>query len=181
MLVPRSHAVLRSVLGVPVRSRHPRAALNIDLFTARPHVRFLSALSCRLPIQQHPSVLVRSHGLRGLQRQILRGFSSTCVLRQEKPESNQSVGQSKPLDLEENPDLEYKRTEKAEAAKSVDLSARLQDRSTPSEKGEVIRLLKLAGREWKTLSGITRLPPLAQLTRILTHQWQLSSFVFPRA
>jgi hypothetical protein len=159
MLVPRSHAILRSVLGVPVLSRQPRAALNVDLSTARAHVRFLSALPCRLPIQPHPSVLFRNHGLRGLQRQILRGFSSTCVVRQEKPEGNQSVGQTKSLVLEENPDLEYKRTEKAEAAKAVDLSARLQDRNTPTEKGEVIRLLKLASREWKTLSGTTRLPP----------------------
>ena len=49
--------------------------------------------------------------------------------------------------------LEYKRTEKGEAAKAVDLSARLKDRSSRNEKGEVIRLLKLAGREWRTLSG----------------------------
>jgi hypothetical protein len=80
-------------------------------------------------------------------------------------------------DLEENPGLEYKRTEKAEAAKSVDLSARLQDRNAAAEKGEVIRLLKLAGREWRTLSGTTRVP---QLTHILTYQWQFSSFAFLR-
>lgn len=51
--------------------------------------------------------------------------------------------------------LEYKRTEKGEAAKEVDLSARLKDRSSQTEKGEVIRLLKLAAREWRTLSGIS--------------------------
>jgi hypothetical protein len=90
------------------------------------------------------------------------------------------VEQTKSLDLEENPDLEYKRTEKAEAAKAVDLSARLQDRSSAAEKGEVIRLLKLAGREWKTLSGTIHLSLISQLAPILTYQWPFFSFVFPR-
>lgn len=60
---------------------------------------------------------------------------------------------SQPPETADESALEFKRTEKGEAAKSVDLTARLKDRSVQPEKGEVIRLLKLAAREWRTLGG----------------------------
>jgi ATP-binding cassette, subfamily B (MDR/TAP), member 10 len=64
-----------------------------------------------------------------------------------------------PEELPEKDDLslDFERTEKAKAAIEVDLSARLKERNAQAEKGEIIRLLRLAAREWRTLS---RTPPL---------------------
>jgi hypothetical protein len=84
-----------------------------------------------------------------------RSLSTTRVLQKEAqvtPQQGISTHASEGESADEV-SLEFKRTKKGEAAREVDLSARLKDRSTQSDKGEVIRLLKLAGREWRTLSG----------------------------
>src|SRR5436305_12619342 len=83
-----------------------------------------------------------------------RNLTTTRTLNKEltTPKDNPVTQVSNP-NLAEEISLEFKRTEKAEAAKEVDLSARLKDRSSETDKGETIRLLRLAGREWKTLSG----------------------------
>lgn len=84
----------------------------------------------------------------------LRNLTTTRILNKDSP-----VPKDTPVTELSNPNpadeisLEFKRTEKGEAAKEVDLSARLKDRSSQTDKGETIRLLRLAGREWRTLSG----------------------------
>lgn len=85
-----------------------------------------------------------------------RKMSTTPVKCKEAAQVNTLNDQPTDLAKRDNPEditLGFKRTEKGEAAREVDLSARLKDRSA-SEKGEVIRLLRLAGREWRTLTGI---------------------------
>ena len=156
MLLPRSHGVLRSISGVPVSFRHPLSR-NSLFPNVRIHGRPLSALACRPP-HGRPSLLFHdSCCSRTFQRPILRGILFTRGIRQKKPINNQNEVSSKSVRVEE-PDLEYKRTDKAEAAKAVDLSARLKDRNAATEKGEVLRLLKLAGREWKTLGCTHQIP-----------------------
>jgi len=150
MLLPRSHGVLRSISGVPVSRRHLPLPLSSLLPNVRVHLRPLSALACPRPVHGRSSLLFHDSCSRTFQRPILHGFLFTRGIRQKKPNNNQNDVPSKSLAVEE-PDLEYKRTDKAEAAKAVDLSARLKDRNAATEKGEVLRLLKLAGREWKTL------------------------------
>jgi hypothetical protein len=83
-----------------------------------------------------------------------RKLSTTRMLRKEVAAPKEDVASelSKPNPTEDI-SLEFKRTEKGEAAKEVDLSARLKDRSSQNDKGEVLRLLRLAGREWRTLIG----------------------------
>jgi hypothetical protein len=83
-----------------------------------------------------------------------RKLSTTRILRKEvaAPKEDVATELSKPNPTEDI-SLEFKRTEKGEAAKEVDLSARLKDRSSQNDKGEVLRLLRLAGREWRTLIG----------------------------
>lgn len=88
-------------------------------------------------------------------------MSTSAVKCKEAAQVN--ISNDPPTDLakRENPEdmaLGFKRTEKGEAAREVDLSARLKDRSA-SEKGEVIRLLRLAGREWRTLTGTHQFYP----------------------
>jgi hypothetical protein len=92
----------------------------------------------------------------------IRGLSTTRIRRKDDTAGG-NVKPDVPRDeTADNTALEFQRTKKGEAAKEVDLSARLKDRSTQAEKGEVIRLLKLAAREWRTLSGM---PLLVTLTR----------------
>ena len=90
-----------------------------------------------------------------IENSVVRNLSSTRILLKETatPKEVDAVTElAKPNPVEEI-SLEFKRTEKGEAAKEVDLSARLKDRSSQNDKGEVFRLLRLAGREWRTLSG----------------------------
>jgi len=151
MFLPRSHGVLRSISGVPIPLRSPRLPLNILLPDVRVHVRPLSALACPRLVYHRPSLPFLNSCSPTFQRHLLRAFSSTRAIRQKKHNNSHNEVPSRSLEVEE-PDLDYKRTDKAEAAKAVDLSARLKDRTTATERGEVLRLLKLAGREWKTLS-----------------------------
>jgi hypothetical protein len=80
-------------------------------------------------------------------------LSTTRILRKDVGEvGKRTVPKEEPV---EDHTLEFKRTEKGEAAKEVDLSARLKDRSSQAEKGEVIRLLRFASREWRTLGRMS--------------------------
>lgn len=152
MLFLRSHSVLRSISGAPILPRRPRPALNILLPNARVHRQSLGAIQCSVSIHHRPSALLYGRSSTTFQRHLLRASSVTGTARQAGPSASNGQQRSKSKDLEDDPPLEYKTTHKAEAAKSVDLSARLKDRNAPNEKGEVTRLLKLAGREWKPLS-----------------------------
>src|SRR5579862_4823327 len=87
---------------------------------------------------------------------MLRNFSTTPIRQKEATEVSSPEDTTTDLSKRDNPEditLGFERTEKGEAAREVDLSARLKDRSPQSEKGEVWRLLRLAGREWRTLTG----------------------------
>jgi hypothetical protein len=153
MLLPRSHAILRSISRGPGLSRPLRPPVSLLLPSARVHVRPLSALPSSPSIHHRPSVFLNVTCSTTFQRNLYRGFSVTRVIRQDNPPDRKGeIASNKSLDVEQDPNLEYRRTDKAEAAKSVDLSARLKDRNAPGEKGEVLRLLKLAAREWRSLS-----------------------------
>ena len=152
MLLQRSRTVLRLVSGLPSPFNSARYGLYLGPLKYQVHVRQSSATAITPfpPLGVSRGLPLRA--LTGLHVNSTRLSSTTHVLRKDaqpkEPESKADA--SNPA--EEAP-LEYKRTEKGEAAKAVDLSARLKDRSSQREKGEVIRLLKLAGREWRTLSG----------------------------
>jgi hypothetical protein len=112
--------------------------------------------SGRLVVPNTPSImsLETSNGLPLGQYFSFRSVSTTHILRKDvEVVRNDGKANVPREEIADETTLEFERTEKGEAAKEVDLSARLKDRSTQSEKGEVIRLLKLAAREWKTLSG----------------------------
>jgi hypothetical protein len=89
-----------------------------------------------------------------IENSAVRNLSTTRILLKQSatPKEDAVTELTKPNPAEEI-SLEFKRTEKGEAAKEVDLSARLKDRSSQNDKGEVIRLLRLASREWRALSG----------------------------
>jgi len=154
MLVQKSRIVLRAVSGLPVPVKPPQYGSFLALFKSQVRVRQWSTTTiipfAYAPITPKlPPRIIDGIGLRST-----RCFSTTRVLKQEAnatESTSKPLEQSKPLTPEETP-FEFKRTEKGEAAKAVDLSARLKDRSSQSEKGEVTRLLKLAGREWRALT-----------------------------
>ena len=154
MLAQRSRTVLRSVSGLPSPFKPVQAGVYLAPLNPPVHVRQWSAKAIHL---QSPLQRPLSAELRSLNRWTFistRSFSSTRIARKEDPPAPKSntPGQSpKPAEIPDETAYEFKRTEKGEAAKAVDLSARLKDRS--QEKGEVTRLLKLAAREWRTLGG----------------------------
>jgi len=144
MLVQRSRTVLRSVSGLPFKPVVPSVHLLPPF-----HLRQSSAQTIHLqsPLPR-PFTHVESTLVNRWTFLSKRSFSSARTTR--KDAAPQTPASSK-AQVPEEPAVEFKRTEKGEAAKAVDLSARLKDRT--QEKGEVIRLLKLAAREWRTLSG----------------------------
>jgi hypothetical protein len=92
----------------------------------------------------------------------VRIFSTSISQHKDAAEVSSLNDQTTDVSKRDNPEeltLAFERTEKGEAAREVDLSARLKERSSSSEKGEVIRLLRLAAREWRTLTGLTNLYP----------------------
>ena len=126
-----------------------RGSLHVRYMSALPIAR-LANLNCHLRLVTN--FPLGTHGIS------LRSISTNRILRKEAQatpkEGNPSAQVSQnEIEAADEFSLEFKRTEKGEAAREVDLSARLKDRSTQSDKGEVVRLLKLAGREWRTLSG----------------------------
>lgn len=151
--------MLRSVSGLPSPFLPIQAGVRLVPLNAPIHLRQCSARPIHLQ-----SLLARSPTnveLTPSDRWTFistRSFSSTRITRQDAtptPKSAAPEPSAKPAELPEEAALEFTRTEKGEAAKAVDLSARLKDRS--QEKGEVIRLLKLAAREWRTLTGTSPL------------------------
>jgi hypothetical protein len=127
-----------------------RGSVHVWYTSATP-IAGLGSLNCHLRLP--PKFPLGIHGIS------LRCISTNRILRKEDQvtpkEGNPTAAVSKSeIETADEFSLEFERTEKGEAAREVDLSARLKDRSTQSDKGEVIRLLKLAGREWRTLSGI---------------------------
>jgi hypothetical protein len=90
------------------------------------------------------------------QRGVVRLFSSSRAVLDGSAKSFSTSKKKSQESLSTNPDdvdVQFKKTEKAEAAKAVDLSARLKERNAGTETGEVFRLLRLAAREWKQLGG----------------------------
>jgi hypothetical protein len=153
MLFQGSRTVLRSVSGLPLPFKPPRYGLNIGPIKCQIHVRLRRATSITPLIGIRGPQITLRRPLNGITYNSVRYLSTTRVIRKDS-QINESA--SKPEESRSDTDeasLEYKRTEKGEAAKEVDLSARLKDRRSETEKGEVIRLLKLAAREWRTLSG----------------------------
>jgi hypothetical protein len=153
MLSPGSRVVYRTFFGASSPLRGPQSSrylgplrrqLHVQQWTERPAVpNTRSILSLRTsnwsPLGPYFS---------------FRSVSTTGILRKDvEVVRNDGKTDGPREEILDNTTLEFERTEKGEAAKEVDLSARLKDRSSQSEKGEVIRLLKLAAREWKTLSG----------------------------
>jgi hypothetical protein len=132
-----------------------RGSLHVRYMSATP-IAQLAALNCHLRLP--PKFPVGIHGIS------LRCISTNRILRKEDQATSKEgspAAQVSKSEIEATDEFsfEFKRTEKGEAAREVDLSARLKDRSTQSDKGEVVRLLKLAGREWRTLGGIHLLDP----------------------
>ena len=175
MLRQTSHRTFRAVSGLisPVKSI-PFSPL-FGTVHQYAHVRLYSvtAMSPLLGAQISRQVSIRALNESGSFG--LRAFSTVRTLRKDDQGGTFGV-KSAEVNRPEGSDystLEFKRTEKGEAAKAVDLSARLKERSPQPEKGEVIRLLKLAGREWRILSGDSLIIP-----SILTAQLQLYSSVF---
>ena len=154
MLVQRSRTLLRSVSGLPSPFKPVQAGVYLAPLNPQAHVRPWSARAIHLQslLQNQSNVELRQ--LNTWVFLSTRSFSSTRIAHKEDPPAPKTSlpePSSKPATVPEETAYEFKRTEKGEAAKAVDLSARLKDRS--QEKGEVTRLLKLAAREWRTLGG----------------------------
>ena len=174
MLLQRSRTVLRSAPGLPSPFKPAQCGLYFGPLKYQVRGRELSATA----ITPFPHLWAS----RGLRLRILTGLHvnstrllSTTYVRRKDAQPKEPKTKADASEAADEAPLEYKRTEKGEAAKAVDLSARLKDKISQNEKGEVIRLLKLAGREWRTLSGSPQTPPYSNM------QLQLSYYVFPQA
>lgn len=142
------------VVSSPVKG--PLLGLYLGPLIRPSHVRNLCMSPRAIALQTTPICLWKPSPKSplGIHTIRFRNLSSTKVLRKEaQVTSEESKGATTKTEGADEFSLEFKRTEKGEAAREVDLSARLKDRSAQSDKGEVVRLLKLAGREWRTLGG----------------------------
>ena len=159
MLLQRSRVVLQSVSGLP--SPFKSAQYGLDLWHIRNQFQMRQRSASTIPPYPIPQTYrgLFFPGLKtGFSSHSIRYLSTNRVIRKDS-RVNEPEGARETIKRDQNETpLEYKRTEKGEAAKEVDLSARLKERSSPTEKGEVIRLLKLASREWRTLSRTSFLP-----------------------
>ena len=160
-----------SALKVPVRNAPLRSQLEI--FNPVIQTRQWSAMpiSARICTQLSENTFPRT--LTVLQQSSTRILSTARIVRQEATAAKDS--KTVPSESLEESSLEFKPTLKGEAAKAVDLSARLKDRSPQGEKGETLRLLKLAAREWRMLTG-----NLFQLISTNLVQWLFSCYVSPQ-
>ena len=159
MIARGAQAGLKPFNGLLLAQRGPQSVLRLTGASLRRNLwqrqqgvsASISTLSPRV-VFKHVYIIQHSTLASGR----LRSFSSTGISRKEAAEANSPNDNTVALSSRDNPEeltLGFERTEKGEAAREVDLSARLRDRGSRSEKGEVFRLLRLAAREWRTLSG----------------------------
>lgn len=154
MLSQRSRTALRFVSGLSSSFQPGQYNLHVARLTNLIHVRQSSAVAIRAHAYPQISPRVPFRGLSRNTVSSLRYLSITPHTGQKEVEQNKGLKQGTSPDATDDHVQDYRKTEKAEAAKVVDLSARLKDRSSKSERGEIIRLLKLAGREWRAISGM---------------------------
>jgi len=160
MLSPGYRTAFRALPGVVGSVKGAQSSLLSRSLGRYVHVRQSGARRLTSLIPSRTTSIEPPKPPAYVQGTIIRNLSTTRFLRKDA-ETWPSTPKSKdiiPPEAQDESGLEFKRTEKGEAAKEVDLSARLKDRNTQTEKGEVIRLLKLAGREWRTLSRTHPLP-----------------------
>jgi hypothetical protein len=174
MLLQRSRAVLRSVPGLSSPFKPTRCGLYFGPLKYQVQGRELSGTAITPFSHLWVSRELRLRIITGLHVNSTRLLSTTHARRKDAQPKDPKANAEASEATDEAP-LEYKRTEKGEAAKAVDLSARLKDRISQNEKGEVIRLLKLAGREWRSLSGSSQTPRYSNM------QLQFSYYVSPLA
>ena len=159
MLLTRPQTKFRSLSTAISSATGVQSSLYLRPFQGYVHVRQWSTKRITFSPYSQISGNLSPSVLKTIPFVALQNFSTTRSFQQDSAinSSNRKLRPTSNSKRLEETQLEFQRTIKGEAARAVDLSARLKDRSTQAEKGEVIRLLKLAGREWRALSGIIRI------------------------